>query len=253
MDRLINGQQESGPVARRPIDARVKLLFVAVVTMAAARTETQGLALASMAVIGVVIRARADQPDLYRGLLPPPFFLLLMAIVTAHAFFTPGEPLVAGWGMAITREGLTAGGMTCWRLVLILVAGTVVAAATPPDQIRAAFYWILQPVLPKRASRVATLLVLMLRFMVTLRSRVGVVALAQKARGVERRKNPFYRMRIFALPLLVAGLAAADRLALAMAARCYTDDRTGPAIAFGRRDTAATAAVLVLAAAVFIV
>jgi energy-coupling factor transporter transmembrane protein EcfT len=50
---------------------------------------------------------------------------------------------------------------------------------------------------------------------------------AQKARCIENRKNPIYRTAIFSIPLLGKIFNNADRISMAMEARCYSDIRTG--------------------------
>ena len=61
-------------------------------------------------------------------------------------------------------------------------------------------------------------------------------ASAQRARGIENRKNPVYRLTRLAVPLMRKTFLRADRLALAMTARCYSEDRTDPELRAGPGD-----------------
>jgi energy-coupling factor transporter transmembrane protein EcfT len=64
----------------------------------------------------------------------------------------------------------------------------------------------------------------------------GETAEAQKARAVENRKNPLYRLTKFVFPLMRRTFQRADEMAMAMEARAFTENRTDPAMAAGRRD-----------------
>jgi energy-coupling factor transporter transmembrane protein EcfT len=59
---------------------------------------------------------------------------------------------------------------------------------------------------------------------------------AQRARGVANRKNPAYRLTKLGLPLIRRTFENADRLVTAMESRCYSENRTGPALVSTRRD-----------------
>jgi energy-coupling factor transporter transmembrane protein EcfT len=94
------------------------------------------------------------------------------------------------------------------------------------------------------------MLSLLVRFLPVILLRAGETADAQRARCVERRRNPAYRLRRFAVPLLRRVFLDADALAAAMDARCHTDHRSPPAFRFSRPDAVALALVLCLAAGV---
>jgi energy-coupling factor transporter transmembrane protein EcfT len=64
---------------------------------------------------------------------------------------------------------------------------------------------------------------LVLRFLPLLLDQAREIAAAQRARGVENRKNPLYRLRLATVPLMRRSFQRADELAMAMAARCYSE------------------------------
>jgi len=241
MDRLTPAPHDAAPANRR-IDARVKLFWLLVVTIVAAQTGSKGLAVVSISVAGAALWSPIRLSVLAVRLYP--LLMLLFAVMLTRAFSTAGEPLMAFFSLVLTREGLREGSLICWRLAMIAVAGVVFAAATPPAELRAALFWLLRPLFGVRAGRVATLLALVLRFVVAIEAHARGVSLAQKARCVDQRLNPFYRVRVFAFPLLVKSLISADRLALAMAARCYTDEPTDPDFCFGLKDAGVLAMVV---------
>jgi energy-coupling factor transporter transmembrane protein EcfT len=53
------------------------------------------------------------------------------------------------------------------------------------------------------------------------------ISIAQKSRCIENRKNPIYRAAKFSIPLLGKIFNNADKICMAMEARCYSDTRTG--------------------------
>jgi len=59
---------------------------------------------------------------------------------------------------------------------------------------------------------------------------------AQRARGVENRKNPVYRLVKLGIPVLRRTFERADKLASAMEARCYSENRTDSLLSSGVRD-----------------
>jgi energy-coupling factor transporter transmembrane protein EcfT len=59
---------------------------------------------------------------------------LFISVFLLYAWSTPGDPVP--WmhaGIAPTREGLLAGGMHLWRLLLILAASGLLIVRTPPE------------------------------------------------------------------------------------------------------------------------
>ena len=85
---------------------------------------------------------------------------------------------------------------------------------------------------------------LILRFVPVIFDQAKETNDAQRARGVENRKNPIYRMRKLAIPLIRSTFERADKLAVAMEARCYSENRTDPALSSSRRDWIALFAVI---------
>jgi energy-coupling factor transporter transmembrane protein EcfT len=98
------------------------------------------------------------------------------------------------------------------------------------------------------AERIAAMLGLIVRFIPLIFEEVSRTIDAQRARAVENRRNPVYRMVKFGLPLLRRIFETSDRLVLAMEARCYTEDRTGPELSAGREDWIVLAACSLLLA-----
>jgi energy-coupling factor transporter transmembrane protein EcfT len=131
---------------------------------------------------------------------------------------------------------MLAGAVVVWRMALVVLLGLVFTATTPSSRIKAAVQWLLKPIPLVSRARIATMMALLLRLIPLMLTQVSETMDAQRARGVEKRKNPFYRLKKFSIPFLRRSFETADRLALAMAARCYSDQRTDPQLSASRRD-----------------
>jgi energy-coupling factor transporter transmembrane protein EcfT len=103
------------------------------------------------------------------------------------------------------------------------------------------------PFIPRK--RVALMMGLLLRFLPLILSAARETADAQRARAIENRRNPVYRMVKLIIPLMRRAFLEADRLATAMEARCYTEDRVTPPIRTRSGDWVFLAAVSILSIA----
>ena len=66
---------------------------------------------------------------------------------------------------------------------------------------------------------------LIVRFIPVIFQKTRNISEAQKARCVESRKNPLYRLQTFVMPLMRGVFQDADKLAMAMVARCYDENQ----------------------------
>jgi energy-coupling factor transporter transmembrane protein EcfT len=165
------------------------------------------------------------------------YFLLLLGLVfAARAFTTPGTPLPDLPGLPVSREGMQVGAVTVWRLFLVVFLGLLFVATTRAAAIKAAVVWFLRPIPRLPAQRIGTMLGLVLRFVPLVFLQAVATLDAQRARGVESRRNPFYRLTCFAIPFLRRLFLSADRFTEAMEARCYTETRTDPVLLARPRD-----------------
>ena len=167
---------------------------------------------------------------------------LLSFVWIARAVSTEGTLLFSIVTLSISREGLVDGMQVCLRLILVFLMGALFVASTRPGEVRAGVQWFLKPLPFVPAERIGTMIGLMVRFIPLIFEEASRTLDAQRARAVENRRNPVYRMAVFGIPLLRRIFETADRLVLAMEARCYSESRTGAELRVGRRDWAALAA-----------
>ncbi len=158
-------------------------------------------------------------------------FVFIVRTVTLDHHWTPGVD---------AREAMDAL-MLCWRLLLMVVMGLLLVATTRIAHIRAALIWFLKPVPLVNEKMAGTMVGLIVRFLPMVLFQAGEITSAQRARGIEQRKNPAGRMMIFAICLFRRVFLSADELTVALQARCYNEHRTLPELSFSRQDTVAFA------------
>lgn len=69
---------------------------------------------------------------------------LLIALIVLYAFATPGVPLFLAWE-APTQEGLLAGALQAWRLLLMIAALALLLVRLSRERLLAGIYGLLAP------------------------------------------------------------------------------------------------------------
>lgn len=216
------------------LDVRFKFGALFMVILTAMNCGSQPLAVMSLIAAAA---ARRLGFSLRRILIELRYFLLLFGLVfAARALTTPGTQLPDLPWLPVSWEGMQAGAVTIWRLLLVVFFGLLFVATTRAAAIKAAVVWFFRPFPWLPAQRIGTMLGLVLRFIPLVFLQAGATLDAQRARGVESRRNPFYRLTCFAIPFLRRLFLSADRFTEAMEARCYTESRTDPVLTARPRD-----------------
>lgn len=215
-------------------DARFKIILMILLSLASLNASLPGLGLLTVLLLGVCLYARIP---LISGFKELRVFLILLCLVFAARVYSTGGPSVLNFKyLSVSMEGLYNGALVCWRLAFVVVLGFAFISTTPPYEIKVAVQWLLKPVPFIPEKKVAIMMGLILRFVPVIFDQARDTAEAQKARGVENRKNPLYRLTKFGFPLMRRTFERADELVVAMEARAFTENRTDPAMAAHRRD-----------------
>jgi len=207
------------------VDTRFKLLFIIIIGLSSLIASLPGIlllylpAVCGLVIIGISLRQVAR--DLYI------FMFFLIFIFAVRTFSAGGVALINIFGMSLTYDGLIEGSSVCLRIILILLLSLIFTSTTRTADVKSAIDWILKPFPFIPVGRVATMIGLMMRFIPVIMEQARETANTQKARSIENRKNPFYRMVKFSIPLLERTFYKAGRISMAMEARCYSDIRTG--------------------------
>jgi energy-coupling factor transporter transmembrane protein EcfT len=219
-------------------------------SFASLNASLPGLGLLTVMLLGICFHARLPLLSVIKELR---FFLILLCLVFAARVLSTGGPSVINLKyIDVSKEGLYNGTLVCWRLAFVVILGFAFISTTPPYAIKGAVQWLLKPVPFIPEKKVAVMMGLILRFVPVIFDQARDTAEAQKARGVENRKNPLYRLTKFGFPLMRRTFERADELVVAMEARAFTENRTEPAMATHRRDWIALVAVGCLCIAVLI-
>jgi energy-coupling factor transporter transmembrane protein EcfT len=147
-----------------------------------------------------------------------------------------GPSVFSALSLDITREGLREGALAGLRLALVFLVGVLLMATTRPTEIKSGVQWFLRPLPLVPAERVGTMLGLLVRFIPVIFEEVARASDAQRARAVENRRNPLRRAVKLGVPIMSRIFERADRLTLAMEARCYSERRTQPELRASRKD-----------------
>ena len=239
---------ELNPIGFRPgtsrlhrLDARFKIGALALVGMAASLAAPTGLILLSALILAAVLDVRLELGRLFAALNP--FLIMLALVALVRAWMIPGDPIFsAGW-FSLSRQGAVEGGVFVWRILMVVLGGALFTATTRSWAVRAAVAWCLRPLPGIPARRAATMMGLLVRFIPEILQQAAETRDAQRARGIEACCNPVRRLSVFSIGLMRRTLLRADRLTLAMEARCYTEARVDPPLEATGRDAACIAAV----------
>jgi energy-coupling factor transporter transmembrane protein EcfT len=225
---------QSGTSLLHKLDVRFKLLFLILISLVSLGGGFTGLCVLTGLVTGLSIHSRLP---LKSGFKEFRFFLIfLVLILVARALTTPGTAIIEIKSIAITRSGLMSGVLICWRLVIIAFVGFLFIYTTPSSEIKAAVDWFLKPAAFIPGKRIATMMGLIARFIPVILNQAKETTEAQRARCVENRRNPLFRIVRLGVPLIRRTFEQADRLIVAMEARCYSENRTDPDLSATRTD-----------------
>ena len=225
-------------------DVRFKLVFIVAISLAGMKAYFMSLSVLSFALFAAILIIHLPLKSILKELRY--FFIFLIFVFAARALCTSGTPLIEFMGIDITREGIYNGTLVCWRLLLVVLVGLLFISTTKLSEIRAAVEWFLSPFPFIPGKRVATMMSLIIRFIPVILKQAKETSDAQRARGVENRKNPVYRLMKLAVPLVRRTFENADKLAVAMEARCYTEKRVNIELYATRNDWIAFFLVLCL-------
>lgn len=216
------------------LDGRFKLIFIILLSLVCLNLYFVSLAILTVLLLGCIINSRLPLNSRFKELRY--FFILLLFVFIARVLSTGGPSLIGNKFITVSQEGLLAGILVCWRLAFIILLGLAFVATTRPSAIKAAVQWFLKPVPFIPEQKVAVMMGLILRFVPVIFDQAQETLEAQRARCVQNRKNPVYRLIKLGFPLLRRTFERADDLVAAMEARGFTENRTGSELVSHPRD-----------------
>lgn len=203
-------------------DARCKFPGLLMITATLIQTRMEWFMIDLVLFLGLLILSRLPLKPILRDLRSWVIFLFFLFLFQVS--FTPGTRLAELPWVPISKEGLRLGGLTFFRLALLLCYAVLFTAVTRPRELQDALVWFLRPLpfLPER--RIGLMVSLTLRFFSLILDQAEEVRFAHKARLGDRSRNPLRKAKFLALPILRRSLGRAEDVTLALAARGYRDD-----------------------------
>ena len=224
----------SGDSLLHNLDPRFKLLYIIALSLVCLNLNFISLGIITFLLLGLIIFARLPLNSGFKELRY--FFVLLVFVFMARVFSTGGGSQIDFKFFSVSRQGLYDGFLVCWHLAFIVLLGFTLISTTRPSEIKAAVQWFLKPVPFIPEKKVAIMMGLILRFVPVIFDQAAETVEAQKARCVQNRKNPMYRLKKLGFPLVRRTFERADDLVAAMEARGFTENRTDPELVSHPRD-----------------
>lgn len=255
------GQYYPGTSFIHKLDPRTKLLsvmgFIFAIFLA---SEALSYAILLVFLLFAVLLAHLPILLVLRSLKPLWFVIFFTMLI--HMLSGQGEPLWSWKVLTVTREGVVLGLKMSMRLILLLMASSVLTFTTSPIVLTDGIESLLRPFksIGVPAHELAMMMTIALRFIPTLLEETDRIMKAQMARGadfssgniLQRGKN----MLPILIPLFISAFRRADELAVAMEARCYRGGegrtRMHELVFAGRDGGAAVVMVLVFAVIAFL-
>ena len=227
MSSLPTGMFCPGNSILHRINPLIKLLGFIVFIAAVISARSLGSFLSLIIFTVVIIILSRVHPALVCSPVRKLFLFLVLILCMNTCFYEYGEPLFEWWIFRPSREGFVQGIRISARLVILVVAGTVLTAVTSPMEITAGLRYLFYPFsLIGIPMEVPVLLISMaIQFIPVLSAEAGIIWKAQAARGGNpgggRIRERIRGVLPMLIPVFLGAFRRADELALAMEARGY--------------------------------
>jgi len=211
------------------LDPRTKIISVFLLSLFVFYLKSY-LAFALFAVfLLLVIMLSKLSLKLVLGGLGPLAWIIWMTFFL-HVFFTNGKVLASVGFIKITVEGISLAFFVTIRLILLIIAASLLTLTTAPEKIAMGLEKLLMPLkfigLPP--VKIAFMVTLAIRFIPVLFLETGRIIKAQKSRGASLSKGGiFMRIKSFIamiVPLLAGALRRADEIDEALKSRGFDID-----------------------------
>lgn len=218
----------TSPIHR--MDPRAKLLLsLAVMVVIFVAQTFWSLAVCALFVLGFLAISNIPLRSALRSIVP----LLFVVVITAllNIFFVHDGTVVFQWAfITITDEGLIKAVFLAIRLVLLLLAMSLLTLTTETLDITDAFEYLLRPLarLGMPAHELSMMMGIALRFLPQFIIELQTIYRAQVSRGAQFKDGKLSMVKSLVIPLFTSAFRHAETLSLAMDARCYhgADGRT---------------------------
>jgi len=227
---LAIGQYIPGRSLLHRMDPRSKIIMMTVMVACLFMIKSAwGYAAIAMILMAGIVSSKVGLRFIMRSMRS----LLVIMIFTfiLHVFMTDGTSIFKLGPLNATYEGASQGALMVSRLILLVVATSLVTLTTSPLTLTDGLEKLMKPlsVVGFPAHELAMMMTIALRFIPTLVEETEKIMKAQMARGADFNSGNLVKrakaMLPVLIPLFVSAFRRADDLALAMEARCYRGGR----------------------------
>ena len=224
------GQYFPGDTVVHRLDPRIKILvaLLFLVAVFVVRTMWGFFALAVLFIL-IIALAKIGPVTILRSIRPLLFINIFTFVL--NILFYSGQTIYWQWGfLTISKEGIEKAVFIAIRLVLLIVATSLLTLTTSPMQLTDGMESLLSPLKKIKfpVHEMAMMMSIAMRFIPTLVEETDRIMKAQTARGAEFDSGNLLKkaknMIPLLVPLFVGAFKRADELALAMESRCYHGD-----------------------------
>ena len=220
--------------ALHKLDSRTKILLLILDIVAIFMAQSVwSYAMVIVFTLFVMLISKVPVKLYFKGLKPILFVIIFTAVL--NMFLTDGQDLpIFGYSVGITVEGVQTAVKMALRLVLLIIASSVLTYTTSPMALTDGIEKLLRPLskIGFPSHELAMMMSIAIRFIPTLIEETDKIIKAQQARGADfdtgsilKRAKALIPMLV---PLFISAFRRADELAVAMESRCYRggDSRT---------------------------
>lgn len=217
-------------IAKSPIhraDPRIKLIAL-IFVIAFLFVAGNFVGLGCMTVLVVLAMCCSGVPVFqYLKSLRAVIVLVLFTSIF-NLFYGDGDVLVQ-WGfLQITAGGIKTAVFVVVRILVMILASSVLTFTTSPNQLSDAMERLMKPLsyIKVPVHEIAMMMTIAIRFIPTLLEETDKIMSAQKARGADMESGGLIRRAKSLIPVLIPLFLSSFRrafdLAMAMESRCYT-------------------------------
>ena len=221
------GQYFPGNSVIHKLDPRLKIVLVFAYIIAIFLCKNfYSLALMLVTLIAVELLSRISLKLIYKS-VKPIFIIVLITSLLQLIYNKNGDVLFEYWKIKITTGGVNMAIFTTLRIVILVVASSMLTYTTSPTMLTDAIERLFSPlkVFKVNVHSIAMMMTIALRFIPTLIDEVDKIMSAQKSRGADLETGGIVQrgkalVPIF-IPLFINSFRRAYELAFAMECRCY--------------------------------
>ncbi len=178
------------------------------------------------------------------------WLIMLFSFLTNIFLVKSGKILLKMDYLTITTGGIYYALQIIFRLVILIIASSMLTFTTKTLELAAGFESLLKPLkkLKFPSQEISLMITISLRFIPTIIEELDKIKKAQMSRGIDFESRKIKNIRNFIailIPLFVSSFKRADELALAMEARCYRGDIERTSIKIFKLDKNDYTAILI--------